>query len=169
MNSFIPVLIAVLLAETGGRSAVFARLPRLTLAATALGLAVGAAAVAGYAMAPTMNARAQALMVGLALVLTGAGQFGRYRQIDPPRAFVQTLLLVSRTGVPLLAFAFAIWSGSTTGPVAGALAGFVGAVAIGAILSDGVSDHLFLWLRRGAGTLLLSAGLYCALWALRLV
>jgi Ca2+/H+ antiporter, TMEM165/GDT1 family len=169
VNAFIPALIAVLLAETGGRSAVFARLPRLTLAATALGLAVGVAAVAGYAMAPTMTPRARALMLGLALVLSGAGQFGRYASVEAPWSFVQTLLLVSRTGVPLLAFALAIWSGTTMGPVAGALAGFVGAVAIGAILGEAMPVAAFQWLRRCAGALLLVTGIYCALWALRVI
>jgi Ca2+/H+ antiporter, TMEM165/GDT1 family len=169
VNAFIPTLIAVLLAETGGRSAAFARLPRLTLAATVLGLAVSLAAIAGFAIAPTMTPYARALMLGVALILTGAGQFGTNATVEPPTSVVATLALVWRTGVPLLAFAFAIWSGSTLGPVAGAITGFVGAVAIGAILSDATSPHLFRWVRRGAGTAITVIGIYAALWALRLV
>jgi len=169
VNAFIPVLLAVLFAETGGQSAVFARLPRLTLAALALGLAAGAAAVAGYLMAPTMSLRARALMLALALVLSGAGQFGRSVTVAPPTSFLQTLLLISRTGVPLLAFAFAVWSGTTTGPVAGALAGFVGAVAIGASLEQGMSPVTLKRLRMSAGAILLLVGAYMAAWALRLV
>lgn len=169
VNAFIPVLLAVLLAETGGRSIAFARLPRLTLAATALGLAVGVAAVAGFLMAPTMPPRARTLMLAIALILAGAGQFGHHAVRDAPISFTQTVLLVSRTGVPLLAFAFAIWSGTTTGPVAGALAGFVGAVAIGAALDQGIAPRWLATVRAVAGAVLIVAGGYAALWALRLI
>ena len=105
MNAFIPTLIAVLLAEFGGRSTQFTRLPRLSLAATLLGLSVGIAAFAGFSLAPTMNAHARALMLGVALVLMCCGQFGKAILGDPPASFAGTLLFVWRSGAPFLAFA----------------------------------------------------------------
>ena len=65
-------MIAVLLAEFGGRAALFLKLPRLVLAATLLGLSVGAAAFAGISLAPVMNAHARALMLGIALIWSGS-------------------------------------------------------------------------------------------------
>ena len=166
MNSFIPALIAVLLAEYGGRATMFTRLPRLSLAATLLGLAVGVSAFAGFSLAPVMNAQARALMLGIALILTGFGQFGKPPSGDPPSSLAGTFLFVWRSGAPFLAFAFAIWKSSPIGAAAGALAGIVAAVALGAVpLSP---RHLIL-LRRLAGAAMTVIGIYAALWALRLI
>lgn len=166
MNAFIPALIAVLLAEYGGRASQFARLPRLSLAATLLGLAVGAAAFAGVSLAPTMNANARALMLGIALILTGFGQFGKASTGDPPATFIGTFLFVWRSGAPFLAFAFSIWKSAPVGAAAGALAGIVGAVALSALA---ISPAHVIWLRRTAGALMAVIGVYAALWALRLI
>jgi hypothetical protein len=166
VNAFIPALIAVLLAEYGGRSAQFARLPRLSLAATLLGLAVGVSAFAGISLAPTMNAHARALMVGFALVLTGFGQFGKAPAGDPPSTFIGTFLFVWRSGAPFLAFAFSIWKSAPVGAAAGALAGIVGAVALGAMP---IAPAHAVWLRRAAGATMTVTGVYAALWALRLI
>lgn len=166
MNSFIPALIAVLLAEYGGRSSQFARLPRLSLAATLLGLAVGISAFAGISLAPTMNANARALMLGIALILTGCSQFGKIPAGDPPASFTGTLLFVWRSGAPFLAFAFSIWKSSPVGAAAGALAGIVGAVALSAIP---VTPVLVMWVRRLAGATMTVIGIYAVLWALRLI
>jgi hypothetical protein len=159
-------MIAVLLAEYGGRSIQFARLPKLSLAATLLGLAVGVAAVAGFSLAPTMNANARALMLGMALILTGFGQFGKAPAGDPPATFIGTFLFVWRSGAPFLAFAFAIWKSSPIGAAAGALAGIVGAVTLGAIP---LAPVLVMWLRRASGITMIVIGIYAVLWALRLI
>jgi hypothetical protein len=166
VNAFIPALIAVLLAEYGGRATQFVRLPKLSLAALILGLAVGAAAFAGVSLAPTMNAHARALLLGLALILTGFGQFGKTASGDPPSTFVGTVLFVWRSGAPFLAFAFSIWKSAPVGAAAGALAGIVAAVALGAIP---VAPAHMIWLRRIAGVTMTVIGIYAALWALRLI
>jgi hypothetical protein len=166
LNSFIPALLAVLLAEFGGRATLLARLPKLSLAATLLGLSVGIAAFAGVSLAPTMNAHARALMLGIALILTGFSQFGKAPSADPPSTLVATLLFVWRSGAPFLAFAFSIWKGSPIGAAAGALAGIAGAVALGAVP---FSPQVVLWIRRAAGGVMTIIGIYAALWALRLI
>ena len=161
-----PALIAVLLAEFGGWAALFARLPRLSLAATVLGLAVGIAAFGGFSLAPTMNANARALLLGIALILTGFGQFGKAPSDDPPATVIGTLIFVWRSGGPFLAFALAVWKGAPIGAAAGALAGVAGAVALGAVP---MSPQTILWLRRVSGATITLIGIYAALWALRLI
>ncbi len=166
MTVFIPALIAVLLAELGGRATMFLRLPRLPLAAIVLGLAVGIAAVAGAGMAPAMTANARALLLGLALILTGSGQFGAAPAGGVPATTRATLLFVWRSGAPFLAFAFSIWKAAAIGAAAGALAGVVGAVALGALSWGPV---VLVRIRRAAGSALIVTGFYLILWALRLV
>lgn len=158
-------MIAVLLAEFGGRAALFPQLPRLLLAATLLGLSVGTAAFAGVSLAPTMNDHARGLMLGIAFSLTGFGQFGNPLPLAPPVTLAHTLLFVWRSGAPFLAFALSIWSGAPVGAAAGALAGIAGAVALGAVP---MARRDVVRLRRVAGVMLTMAGLYAVLWALRL-
>lgn len=159
-------MLAVLLAEAGGRLTALPRLPHLTLAATVLGLAIGVAAFAGAALAPTMNANARALMLGIALVLTGCGQFGRAFDGTVPGSLRDTLLLVWRSGAPFLAFAFAVWRAAPSSAAAGALAGVAASAAIGSAMGK---SPLTVRLRRAGGALLIVAGFYAAVWALRLV
>lgn len=159
-------MIAVLLAEFGGRAALFLKLPRLVLAATLLGLSVGAAAFAGISLAPVMNAHARALMLGIALILTGFNQFGKATVPDPPAALLGTVLFVWRSGAPFLAFAFSIWSRSPVGAAAGALAGIAGAVALGAVP---LALRSVVRLRYAAGVTTTLTGLYAVLWALRFI
>ena len=131
-----------------------------------LGLSVGIAAFAGFSLAPTMNTHARALMLGVALVLTGCGQFGKAPLGDPPASFAGTMLFVWRSGAPFLAFAFAIWKAASVSAAAGALAGTVAAVALGAVpLPPGRLRSL----RRLLGMILIMTGGYAALWALRLI
>ena len=166
MNIFIPAMIAVLLAEFGGRAMLLLRLPRLALAATLLGLSIGGAAFAGASLAPTMNVHARALMLGIAFILTGFSQFGKAKPLRFPERVLGTLRFIWGSGAPFLAFAFSIWSGSPLGAAAGALAGIAGVVALGAAPMAAGS---VMWLRRLAGIILTSTGLYAALWALRLI
>lgn len=159
-------MIAVLLAEFGGRASQFARLPHLAFAATLLGLAVGIAAVAGISMAPSMNTHARALLLGIALVATGLNQFGKPVRGDPPATLLATFIFVWRSGAPFLAFAFAIWKSSPIGAAAGALAGVIAVVALAAIP---IPAAILKWMRRAAGGTIIVIGLYAALWALQLI
>ncbi len=159
-------MIAVLLAELGGRAALLLQLPRALLAATLLGLSVGMAAFAGVSLAPTMNVHARALLLGLAFILTGFSQFGKPTAPDPPATLLGTLLFVWRSGAPFLAFAFSIWSGSPIGATAGTLAGIAGVVALGAVP---MARRSVLWLRRAGGVTLTLVGIFAALWALRFI
>lgn len=159
-------MVAVLLAEFGGRAAQFPRLSRLALAATLLGLSVGAAAFAGISLAPTMNGHARTLMLGFAFILTGFNQFGKAPSSVPPATLTGTSLFVWRSGAPFLAFALSIWSGSPVGAAAGALAGIAGAVALGVVP---LALHSVVWLRRAAGVTLTLTGLYAVLRALRFI
>jgi hypothetical protein len=161
---FVPALLAVLLAEAGGRSAVFARLPHLTLAALTLGIAVGASAVAGQLMAPAMTAHARALMLGLALIIAAAGWFEK-PLAEPPTTLGGTVRLVWRSSTPFLAFAFAIWKSGAIGAAAGALAGFALAVLLGSI----VAATILRPIRALALAAIAATGIYAALWALRLI
>jgi hypothetical protein len=163
---FIPALIAALFAEIGGRASDFARLSRLSLAATLLGLAVGVSAFAGASLAPTMPANARQLLLGVALILTGCGQFGKVPSGDPPATFPATLLFVWRSSAPFLAFAFAVWKAAAVGAAAGALAGVVGAVALGSVR---VAPAPLIWIRRLAGATIIVIGIYAGLGALRLI
>jgi hypothetical protein len=161
---FIPALLAVLLAEAGGRSALFARLPHLAFAALILGVAVGASAVAGQLMAPAMTANARALMLGLALMIAAAAWFEKPR-VEPPATLWGTLKMVWRSSTPFLAFAFAIWKGGAMGAAAGALAGFAGAVLLGTMVPVSILRPV----RAVALAVIAGTGLYSALWALRLI
>jgi hypothetical protein len=164
VTTLIPALIVVLLAEAGGRSTLFTRLPHLGLAALILGIAVGASAVAGQLMAPAMTAHARALMLGLALLIAAAGWFEK-PLAEPPATLWGTLRLVWRSSTPFLAFAFAIWKGGALGAAAGALMGFAGAVLLGTLVPAAI-------LRRARPVALAAiavTGLYAALWALRLI
>ena len=163
MNALIPMLVAVLLGETGSRGAQFSALPRRALAIIIMAAAIGAAAIGGLLVAPGMSPRARLLLVAIALVFAGAGQLGRVR---PDRADLwAAILIVSRTGVPLLAFALACWQGESAGVVAGGLLGFVGAV----VLSEQLPSRRRVTASRvGAGVLLVT-GLVLALSALRVI
>ena len=163
MNALIPMLVAVLLAETGPRGAQFAALPRRTAAIVIMALAIGAAATGGLLVAPDMSPRARVLLVAIALVFAGAGQFARVRPARP--GTLGTVLMVARTGVPLLAFALACWQAESAGVVAGGLFGFIGAVVLSGQLPPryaGVAS------RSGAGVLI-TTGVIVALSALRLI
>ena len=147
----------------------FARVPRLALAATLLGLAVSVAAFGGYSLSSTMNVQARTLILGVALVLSGLGQLGKPVAADPPATLMATLLFVWRSGAPFLAFAFALWRSSPVGAAAGALAGIIAAATLGIGLAGAVLPIHIIWVRRSAGILVTVVGIYALLWALRVV
>ena len=166
MTVFIPALIAVLLAEFGGRVTQFPRLAYLMPAAAVLGLAVGVSAFAGVALGATMNGNARALLLGVALILTGCAQFGKAPSTDPPATILATLIFIWRSSAPFLAFAFALWKAAPVGAAAGALTGVAAAVALGAVP---LSPTAVQSMRRAAGATMTLTGLYAALWALRFI
>ncbi len=167
MNGLIPTLIAVLLAEIGGRSQVALRLPRYGWGDRVLAMTVALAAVGGSIVAPTMTDRARALLLGLALLAAAWGQRGN---VDPdgsttPSGFYAILAFMWRSNVAFLTFAFAAWKGGPGGAMFGALFGFLGAIAISTFALPGILARL----RIGAAVVLATTGLYSALWALRLL
>ena len=166
---FIPTLIAVLLAEFGGRATQFARLPRLALAATSLGIATGIAAFAGYSLAATMNGHARSLMLGIALILTGFGQFGKSTAAPLAGTSAATLLVVWRSGAPFLAFAFALWRAAPVSAAAGALCGIAAVASLGTLLADALNPTAITVLRRAFGMILTAVGSYAMASALRLI
>ena len=163
---FIPAMIAVLLAEFGGRAALLPELRMRSLAAMLLGIAVGAAAFAGFSLSATMNSHARSLLLGIAFILTGFNQFGKAAPSDTPRTRLGTLIFVARSGAPFLAFAFSVWRETPIGAAAGALAGVAGAIALGVAP---IPPGMVAWLRRCAGVVLVATGIYAALWALRFI
>lgn len=159
-------MIAVLLAEFGGRAIQLLQLRHVSLAVLLLGLSVGAAAFAGMSLAPTMNDHARALMLGIALALSGFNQFGKAPSSEQPATRRGTFLLIWRSGAPFLAFAFAIWREAPVGAAAGGLAGVAAAIALGHLP---LARQSIFWLRQGAGLILAVTGIYAALWALRFI
>lgn len=165
MSSLVPALVAVLLAETGGRARALARMPRMGLADLVMVFAVSAAAVGGVAVAPIMNANARALMIGLALALAAAGQLRNSAVESQPLTPTAAVALPLRTNAPFLAFAFAIWRGEAAGAAIGTLAGMAAAALLSSLLPD-------RWMRAGrlaAMAALALTGIVTMLGALRLV
>ena len=163
MNSFIPALIAVLLAELGGRAIAYARMPRLSHGDRFLVALVAMAVAGGVVIAPTMTDRARALLLGLALVIAASGQV-RNTSADMPTGWWAVLRFVMRGNVAFLAFAFAIWRSDPLGSAAGALLGLVGACVISAMIPAATLKPV----RIGALAALAAGGIYMLLWALRL-
>ncbi|MEP6784988.1 MAG: hypothetical protein ABI898_04510 [Sphingomonadales bacterium] len=111
MNGLVPVLIAVLLAEFGPRSAIYAdaRLRDPSLWVIALG--VIAAAIAGALVAPTLTGWADAFLIAIALTFAALGQAQKVKLATGP---IPVIVAFWRGGVPLIAFAFATRFGALT-------------------------------------------------------
>jgi len=165
MNALIPVFVAILLAEIGGPTGRIC-VARRGIAAFAMALLISVAVGAGATIAPMMIVPARTLLLGLALVFAGVGQFARAGLVNAHRAptLLATLLALWRSPAPFLAFAFAAWTRDPLGPAVGALLGI--AVATGATALGLVVPRAF---RVAAGIILCLAGMYAALAGLRLI
>lgn len=166
MSALIPALIAALFAEFGGRARSLIQAPHALTASLLLGLLVGAAAVAGGGTAPLMTAHARALMLGLALIISGAGQLRSASTQSLPMTLFATLRIIGQSSAPFLAFSFAIWRAAPVDAAIGTLMGLAGAVALSSL---SISAAITTWLRWFAGVTLATAGCYAVLSALRLI
>ncbi|MFM9978405.1 MAG: hypothetical protein ACKVOP_10240 [Sphingomonadaceae bacterium] len=162
MNALIPALVAVLLAELGGRATALGRTSHPLLIAAIAGAAVAAAAVGGALIAPTMTPWAGLLLLALALIFGGANQFAASRPSPVAPGIAASLLAIWRSSAPFMAFAFSAWLAAPIGSAIGAMAG-LGIAACSAPLMR------FASIRRAMGGVLILAGLIVGLMALRLV
>jgi hypothetical protein len=163
MNGFIPALIAVMLAEIGPRTLLYADARRQEIGLWLIAALVFFAGAAGALARPILNVRASALMIGIALLFAAAGQLQR---VAPAKGTILTLAAFWRGGVLILVFALA----ARFGPFAasfGALAGMLAAaMATHALLAGGVPMTPIRW---AAATLLAGTAALLAVDALRLV
>lgn len=161
MNSLIPALLAVLLAEIGAPLGALA-VGRGNVIAFAIALLVFAAAGVGWQFSTMMAADARTLMLGVLMIFAAGGQFWAGK--PPKDNHLGTLLAITRSPAPGLAFGFAAWSGEPVTPAVGAL--FAVALAAGAAMLQIAVPPIA---RRIAGGVLLLAGLFLALGALKLI
>jgi Ca2+/H+ antiporter, TMEM165/GDT1 family len=162
VNALIPALVAVLLAELGGRVSTLGEAQRpLGLAAIA-GAAIAAAAVGGSLLAPSMTPWARLLLLALALIFGGVNQFAKHKTLPDARGLGPSILLVWRSSAPFSAFAFSAWLAAPIGSAAGAILGLGIAVASAPLAR-------LTRPRQAMGSLLILGGLISALMALRLV
>jgi hypothetical protein len=163
VNALIPAFVAVLLAEIGGPLTIFARARRTSAALAMLALLI-IAVVGGWAVASIMDVNARTLLLGLALLFAGSGRFGKGDAVADRPTIIASGMMLYRSPVPFLAFAFTAWMSAPFSTFAGAIAGVGVAVlpgSVGAIIPRAV--------RIGAGTLLCLAGLIAGLSGLRLL
>lgn len=126
MNGFVPVLVAVLLAEIGPRSMLYARAGRRDIVLWVAALIVFGASAAGHVIGPQMTGWADALMISIALVFAALGQMQR---VTTAKALVPVLWAFWSGGVGILAFAFAARFGALT-TAFGTLGGMLAAALI---------------------------------------
>ncbi len=163
MNGFIPVLIAVALAELGPRARLYAGARRYEMALWIVVLLIFVAAAAGTLVGPQLTGWADALLIAIALAFAAVGQLQR---VEPATGVWRTVAAFWSGGVLLLTFAFA----ARFGPFAaafGAIGGLIAAVVIGRMTAAGAVP--IQPLRWGASALLFGAAAIIAANALRLV
>jgi hypothetical protein len=162
MNGFIPVLIAVVLAELGPRALLYAGARRHELALWVIALLIFAAGAAGTLVGPQLTGWADALMIAIALAFAAIGQLQR---IKAAAGVLRIVAAFWSGGVLLIVFAFATRFG-TLATAFGALAGLVGAVVVTRLAAAGsVPIQPLRW---GAAALLFGAAAIVAANALRL-
>lgn len=161
MNGLVPALIAVLLAEIGPRALQLSTTTRPNLMAAIVAALIAAAAVGGTLVAPMLTEWADALMIGIALVLAAVAQVQR---VKPAPGIVRQLWTFWSGGTALLAFAFAARFGAVTTGL-GALGGLGAAMALSHVLPTAALRRI----RLGAAAVLLLGGLAMAWGGLRLV
>jgi len=163
MNGFVPILVAVLLAEFGPRALPYARTAGRAAVAVVMIAAIVAAAVAGHYVAPGLTGWADALMIAVALIFAAVGQVQR---VAPVTGFVPVVASFWRGGTPLLAFAFAARFGLIA-TIAGAVCGVVAAVITSSIADE--APVPVAPIRTGSAVILALAAGIVAVQALRLV
>ena len=180
MDAILPALLAVLLAETGGKTqglvhaAGLARpeLPVLGVLLLTTLTGLGVAAFGGSAIAHLLTPDARALLAGMALVFAGAPMLlPRRKPIAPPRHLVLALAK-SQFGDASQFIVFAIAARADT-PVLAVMGGVFGVTAAmlpPLMMGKGWPGKIPLTvLRTAAAMLLLIAGAGLAVGALRLI
>lgn len=163
MNGFVPVLIAVALAEFGPRADLYATLKRGDLLPWIVLAALIAAAVAGHLTAPMLNERADAFLIGLSLAFAA---FGQLQRVKPASGLVARTLVFWGGGVPLIVFALATRFGGVAS-VGGAVAGMAAAAVLTRAARNGsVARAPFRW---AAAAALAAAGAWVMIAALQLL
>jgi hypothetical protein len=161
VNGLIPALILVLLAEIGAPLGALAA-KRGQMIAFGIALLVFAAAGIGWQFSTMMAENARMLMLGVLIVFAASGQLWIGKPARDTR--FGTILALSRSPAPGLAFGLAAFFAEPATPAIGAL--FAVALAGGAAALGLRVPPLA---RRTAGGVLLLAGAFVALRAFALV
>lgn len=187
MDALLPVFVAILLAETGGRVQVAAHvlqlrygqaapiLSALTLSSLA---SLGVAGIGGAVIATMIGFDARTLMAGLALLFAGGpmmvspkpvpegeGHAGPFRT-----SLARFLPLQFGDASQFIAFAFAARSGHAPLAIGAGLAAVLAAAFIPMVVGkDWPGSVPLSALRRGAGALLILAAFWMIVVALRLI
>ena len=185
MNAFIPALLVVLIAETGGKTQALAhgygmvrQMPRgLSALFTTSLIAYAVAAVAGMLIGQILPMEARNLMFGVALLAAGLPMVTKAKPSQPPPiggSAARSLFAFARTqmgdAAQFLVFALAVQGGSPTLAIMGALAGIMMAAFLPMALRNDWPQGRTLHSARWGGALILSvAGFVVAINALGLV
>jgi hypothetical protein len=163
MNGFVPVLLAVALAEFGPRAAIYANARRFETALWLIAACVIASAAAGQVVAPTLTGWADAFLIAISLAFAALGQMHR---VKPATGVFRTVAAFWRGGVVLIAFAFAARYGAAAAAL-GTLAGMTAAAVLTRVV-EGARQPVapFRWVCAGV---LITASFVVAVQALRLV
>jgi hypothetical protein len=161
VNGLIPALVLVLLAEIGAPLGALA-IRRGQMIAFGIAALVFAAAGIGWQFSTMLAENARMLMLGVLLIFAASGQLWIGQ---PPReTTIGTILAISRSPAPGLAFGLAAFFAEPATPAIGAL--FAVALAGGAAA---LGLRVPPWARRAAGGILILTGAILALRALALV
>jgi hypothetical protein len=161
VNGLIPALLCVLLAEIGAPLGALAT-RRGNLVAFGIAALVFAAAGIGWQFSTMMASDARTLMLGVLMVFAAGGQFWAGK--PPKDNLFGSIMAITRSPAPGLAFGFAAYLGEPVTPALGALFA-VGVAAGAAALGVAVPTTA----RRAAGGVLLVTGLAAALRAFHLL
>lgn len=183
MNGFLYALIACFLAGLGARDQMLvatlsARLGRhgglLVAALITAAMATGVAVWAGQTIAPTLSPEARAVLAAMALVAGGLESLV-LTPGPPPRQPTRSLFAAGLVlgalqvfdATRFIALAIALATDMPASAGLGALAGNGAALTLGWLAAEDLAGRRrqAAWARRGAGALLLLAGLATALWA----
>lgn len=186
MDALLIALIAGLMAEVGARTQLMgqalsnnfaAKAPLVCALLAVLVASLAFAAFGGLFVRTSMPPDATLLLMGLALLFAGSGQF---RRIKPAPDFTgKPALLTSiwrlgaahiADGTPFLAFGIAARTGNAPLTIIGSMIAVL-VLCLPAILIPADWDHpaVFVRLRRIGGAILIVAGLWCGLTALHLI
>lgn len=173
MDALLLGFVTTLLAEIGGRvqHACAASAPdasRVTIFTALVFIIIGGAAIGGLAVAPMLNRDAGLLMLGIALISGGIGQCARIKPVTGSLGSMAVAIAVAPA--PFMAFAITARSASPMLTASGTIAGmlFVGLPAL-LLREEWDRPALFARLRWIAAAILLAAGTWCALSALRFI